>query len=61
MGLEPYHLMLLARGKNTDKTKEENILDCMECGSCSFVCPSNRPILDYIRFSKAKLKKAVKE
>ena len=51
----------MAKGENTDKTKEENIMDCMECGSCSFVCPSNRPILDYIRFGKAKLKKAAKE
>lgn len=61
MGLEPYHLMLLAKGENIDKTKEENILDCMECGSCSFECPSNRPILDYLRFGKVKLKKAEKE
>ncbi len=57
MGLEPYRLMLLAKGKNTDKAKEENIMDCLQCGSCSFICPSNRPILDYIRLGKAKIKK----
>jgi electron transport complex protein RnfC len=27
-------------------------MDCIECGSCSFICPSNRPLLDYIRFGK---------
>ncbi len=58
MGLEPYHLMLVAKGKNTDKMKEDNVLDCIECGSCHFVCPSNRPILDYIRLGKTKIKKA---
>jgi electron transport complex protein RnfC len=60
MGLEPYHLMLLAKGKNLDQAKEDNVLDCIECGSCSFVCPSNRPILDYIRLGKSKIKKSQK-
>ena len=41
----------------SEKSKRENVLDCIECGSCSFVCPSNRPILDYIRLSKTKVKK----
>ena len=26
--------------------------DCMECGSCSYVCPSNIPIVHLIRVSK---------
>ena len=30
------------------------IMNCIECGSCSFICPSTRPILDMIRVGKAK-------
>ena len=30
-------------------------MDCIECGSCSSLCPSNRPLLDYIRLGKGKV------
>ena len=30
---------------------------CMECGSCSFVCPSHRPLVETNRLAKADLKK----
>jgi electron transport complex protein RnfC len=61
MGLEPYRLLLLAKKGNHSRAKEEHIVDCIECGSCSFVCPSNRPILDYIRLGKTQLKKQKKQ
>jgi len=60
MGLEPYHLLILAKKGNSQRAKEEHILDCIECGSCSFVCPSNRPILDYIRLGKTQVRKPKK-
>jgi electron transport complex protein RnfC len=34
----------------------EDITTCIECGSCSYVCPSHRPLLDYIRFGKSIIK-----
>jgi len=33
----------------------------MECGSCSFTCPANRPLLDYIRLGKASVIKMARE
>ncbi len=30
-----------------------NPLDCIECGSCSYVCPSNRQLVQRIRLTKA--------
>ena len=27
-------------------------MDCFECGSCSFVCPSNIPLVQYFRMAK---------
>lgn len=53
MGLEPYLLMTLAEKKIFDRLETERVMDCIECGSCSYTCPSNRPLLDYIRFGKA--------
>jgi electron transport complex protein RnfC len=31
------------------------IMDCIECGSCQFICPSKRELLDYIRVGKARV------
>lgn len=53
MGLEPYLLMTLAEKKIFDRAENERIMDCIECGSCSYTCPSDRPLLDYIRYGKA--------
>lgn len=33
----------------------ENVLDCIECGTCVYVCPANRPLLQFIRVGKMKL------
>jgi electron transport complex protein RnfC len=33
-----------------------HILDCMECGSCSYVCPSNIPLVQRFRVAKALLR-----
>ena len=29
---------------------------CMECGSCSFVCPAKRPLVENNRLAKADLR-----
>lgn len=52
MGLEPYLLMTLTERKMYDRAEQEKITDCMECGSCSYICPSYRHLLDYIRLGK---------
>jgi electron transport complex protein RnfC len=55
MGLEPYLLMTLGVKQIFDRAENEKVMDCMECGSCAYTCPSNRPLLDFIRFGKAKV------
>jgi Na+-translocating ferredoxin:NAD+ oxidoreductase subunit C len=55
MGLEPYLLMTLAEKNIMDRAENEKIMDCIECGSCSYTCPADRPLLDYIRFGKARV------
>ncbi|HKJ78432.1 MAG TPA: electron transport complex subunit RsxC [Prolixibacteraceae bacterium] len=54
MGLEPYLLKKLSEKQLFERTEEENVMDCIECGSCSYTCPSYLPLLDYIRFGKNK-------
>ena len=55
MGLEPYLLATASAHGDFERAENENILSCIECGSCQFTCPSNRPILDYVRLGKAKV------
>ncbi|MEI7942220.1 MAG: electron transport complex subunit RsxC [Candidatus Riflemargulisbacteria bacterium] len=55
MRLRPNVLSMLSE-KHKHKTAlvEYDLLDCVECGCCSFVCPAKRNIVHYIKLSKAK-------
>ncbi len=37
---------------------EHHLMDCFECGSCSFVCPSHIPLVQRFRASKAAVRKS---
>ena len=52
MGLEPYLLSKLASMEEWETAEKNDIVSCIECGSCPFTCPSNRPLLDMIRVGK---------
>jgi electron transport complex protein RnfC len=54
MGLQPFLLHKIAKHNDFDETEKNHIMDCIECGSCEFTCPANIPLLDYIRYGKAK-------
>lgn len=56
MGLEPYLISTQSRLALYDDARANGIMDCIECGSCSYTCPSSRPLLDYIRLGKLKIK-----
>ncbi len=53
MGLEPYLLAKLSAYKNWERAEHEDIVSCIECGSCQYTCPAHRPLLDHIRQGKA--------
>ena len=52
MGLEPYLLSKLAKMQKWDMAEAHNVVECIECGCCSYTCPSYLPLLDYIRIGK---------
>ncbi len=60
MGLEPYLLMPLSQQNLFDRLEYEHIMDCIECGSCSYICPACRPLLDYIRLGKSNVGKIIR-
>ncbi|MFV0482512.1 MAG: electron transport complex subunit RsxC [Bacteroidales bacterium] len=61
MGLEPHLLMVLSEKFMWADTEGEKVMDCIECGSCSYTCPANRPLLDYIRLGKKEAGNIIKE
>ncbi|MEA2102661.1 MAG: electron transport complex subunit RsxC [Thermodesulfobacteriota bacterium] len=36
-----------------EQSVEFDLLDCVECGSCTYVCPANRPIVHFVKHLKA--------
>ncbi|HNF86276.1 MAG TPA: electron transport complex subunit RsxC, partial [bacterium] len=43
---------LLSRKDLYDELEEQHVMDCFECASCSFVCPSGIPLVQSFRVAK---------
>ncbi len=53
INLNPSELGLLAAKRQYDVMEEKfHLNDCFECGCCSYVCPSNIPLVQYFRIAK---------
>lgn len=60
--LNPSMMGLLAKKGLWDEMLEYNVMDCFECASCSFVCPSGIPLVQSFRVAKGFLReKAARE
>ncbi len=55
--LIPSRLSILAEAQNWKQAEEYGANDCIECGCCTYVCPSKRPIVQLIKTTKVKLRK----
>lgn len=53
MELEPYLIATLSSVHNWERVENEDVVSCIECGSCQFTCPAHRPLLDNIRLGKS--------
>lgn len=56
MGLEPYLFMQQAENSYWDDMKSHGVLNCIECGCCTYTCPASRPLLDFIKLGKTTLR-----
>lgn len=57
MGLSPNEIALYVEAGRAADTAQFGVFDCFECGSCAFVCPSKRPLVQFIRLAKQKAKR----
>lgn len=55
--LNPSELGILAQAGRYQEMQELHLMDCMLCGCCSYVCPSNIPLSQMFALSKNALRK----
>jgi len=52
-GLLPCMLGAAAERGMLEEAKRHGLTDCLECGACTYVCPANRRLVQYIKRAKA--------
>jgi electron transport complex protein RnfC len=57
MRLNPSALGIFAERLRFDDAGEHHVLDCIECGCCTYVCPSRRPMVHQFRRAKAEVRR----
>lgn len=54
-GLTPAEISRAVERMNIDLATEWNLLECKECGCCTFVCPAKRPIVQQVKLGKSEV------
>lgn len=55
IGLEPGMISLAIAKDRLDLAQEYGVMDCIECGLCSYICPANRNLVQAIKYAKQKI------
>lgn len=55
MRLMPSYLAQFSRKKRDDMCEQFDLFSCVECGTCTYLCPANVPIVQYIRVAKGRI------
>lgn len=53
MKLVPSQITTFVEYQKIDDAYRMGVLDCIECGTCSFICPAKRNLIHYIKLGKA--------
>ena len=62
MGLEPNNIgVFVEAGKGAECEQFGFVNDCFQCGSCAYVCPAKRPLVQFIGLARIKLEEAKKK
>ncbi len=55
MQLMPGILSTQIENERFDDAQNWNVMDCIECGCCAFICPAGRPLVQHMRRAKAEV------
>jgi electron transport complex protein RnfC len=57
MQLQPSFIGIYAEKGRYEDAKDYNLMDCFECGCCTYICPANRPMVQWVKKAKRELAK----
>ena len=57
----PTMIYQYTRKEDYDGANDYFAMDCFECGSCSFICPSKIPLTHWVKVAKSELMKRKKK
>lgn len=57
MGLEPKEIGIYVEANRAQDTAQFGVFECFECGSCAYICPAKRPLVQFVRLAKMKAKR----
>jgi electron transport complex protein RnfC len=55
MGILPATISQAVENERFDWAEQLNVTACIECGSCSYICPSHRPLNQQFKRAKAEI------
>jgi electron transport complex protein RnfC len=55
VGLLPLEMMTRIRAGQLESALNYGLKDCISCGSCSYVCPSQIPLVHYFKYANGEL------
>ena len=55
IGLNPYRLKALCEAEDMARASAENVMDCVVCGSCSYICPAHRRLTSAFKAMKDRI------
>ena len=58
MNLEPIYLALFSQKSDLDRCLDYNIMSCMECGSCSYICMGRLHLVQMFKKTKGQILEA---
>ena len=61
MNLNPGALATAIESEKFDIAAHNHLMDCIECGSCAYICPAHRPLVQHFRRGKAEIRKRAKK
>ena len=53
----PAIITIAAEKEKWNIAKDYDVLDCIECGLCSYVCPAKRDLVHLIKYAKSRIKR----
>ena len=56
MCIRDSYMRMYSMKRDWEKVQEYNVMDCMECGSCNYICPARIHLVQTFRMAKFEIR-----